>query len=111
MILSHTIGLRKYCVVVGAALMIWLLSSQFAVAAAATDGPALVPWPQKIELGQGAMRLSGETRIVATDSKLSPLARILAEEITLATGLKLATVEGNAKAGDIVLSLDSKLKK
>src|SRR5690348_7107977 len=67
--------------------------------------PALIPWPKSVQLDGGRLELTG--RIVATDSKLTPLANVLAGEIDRMTGVKLAVANGAAKSGDIVLKLEA----
>jgi hexosaminidase len=70
--------------------------------------PPFIPWPRKLELKTGQMRLSS-ARIVASAPSLRGLAEVLAGEIAATRGLKLPVVTGAAKEGDIVLSLDSAL--
>ncbi|HEY3320505.1 MAG TPA: family 20 glycosylhydrolase [Planctomycetota bacterium] len=70
----------------------------------------LVPWPQTIKAGDGALGLQSESRIVAADPKLEPLAKVLAEEIQKLTGLSLAVGAGKAGTGEIGLALDAGLK-
>jgi len=83
-------------------------------ARAADEGPSpalnLIPWPKSVDIDPGSMRLDRESRIVATDDSLAPLAKILSEEIFLITGLRLSVANGNPAGGDIVLSLDPALK-
>ena len=57
---------------------------------------------------QGELLLG--TCIVVAQSDLSPLAVILADEIRLLTGKEISVIEGNAEAGDILLTIDKKLK-
>jgi hypothetical protein len=80
--------------------------------AAATD-PAdtypdlhLIPWPKTLRLGTGHMPLTADSRIVAAEKTLQPLAEVLSGEIALLTGLKLEVTSGPGRAGDIVLQLD-----
>jgi len=70
----------------------------------------LIPWPKVITLGPGAMPLTDKSRIVATSKALEPLAKILSDEIALATGLRLETAEGAGQAGDIVLKVNNRLQ-
>ena len=70
----------------------------------------LLPTPKVLKVDGGAMPLTAESRIVATEAKLKPLADILADEIFLVTKLRPAVVAGEAKAGDIVLSINPKLQ-
>lgn len=70
----------------------------------------LIPWPQSVELNGGDMTLTKDARIVCADGSLMPLARILSDEVAKVTGLRLAALQGTARAGDIALSIDAKLK-
>ncbi len=72
--------------------------------------PKLLPTPKSIKLTGGEMPLTAESRIAATDPKLKPLADILSDEILLVTKLRLAVVDGEPKAGDIVLKINPKLR-
>ena len=49
----------------------------------------LIPWPKKLQPGTGHMELTADSRIVAADKQLQPLAEVLSEEIALVTGMKL----------------------
>ena len=100
----------------------WLFSATFLIAVAgviltpaatqAADAAPLrvIPHPQTLELGDGAMELKGASRIVAADKTLVPLAKLLAEEIFLLTGRKTASTSGKPKPGDIVLELAASLQ-
>ena len=86
------------------------------VASAAAD-PAdthpelhLIPWPRKLQVGTGHMRLAADSRIVAGDKQLEPLAGVLSGEIALLTGLKLEVTKGPGRAGDIVLRIDNQIQ-
>ncbi|MCY2923869.1 MAG: hypothetical protein NT031_00240, partial [Planctomycetota bacterium] len=70
----------------------------------------LLPTPKSIQLAGGDMPLTEASRIVATDSKLKPLAEILSGEVLLVTGLRLAPVEGEGRPGDIVLKINPALR-
>ncbi len=70
----------------------------------------LIPWPKKLELGEGKMRLGSKLRIVAADAQLRPLALILADELARAAGLKAEVVAGASRPGDILLAIDRGLK-
>jgi hexosaminidase len=70
----------------------------------------LVPWPQKIDQGAGALELSGSTRIATEDATLLPLAKVLSEEFAASTGGKFEAVAEKPNAGDISLLIDSSLK-
>jgi hypothetical protein len=85
-------------------------------AVAATD-PAdthpelhLIPWPKKLEAGKGHMQISAESRIVAGEEQLRPLAEVLSGELAFLTGLKLKVATGASRAGDIVLRIDKTIQ-
>ncbi len=71
--------------------------------------PAFIPWPKKVDLKKGQMKLPS-ARLVARVPELLPLAKLLAGEIAATTGLELPALSGGARAGDIVLALDATLK-
>ncbi|MCY2926440.1 MAG: family 20 glycosylhydrolase, partial [Planctomycetota bacterium] len=70
----------------------------------------LLPTPKVLKIDGGAMPLTPESRIVATDPKLKPLADILADEILLITRHRPAVAAGEVKAGDIVLTINPALR-
>ena len=71
----------------------------------AADLP-LVPWPKSVHVTDGSMVLQPTAQIVATDNQLLPLAKILAKEIRAVHGLELVAAAGEARPGDIVLSVN-----
>ncbi|MCY2932463.1 MAG: family 20 glycosylhydrolase [Planctomycetota bacterium] len=73
-------------------------------------GLNLLPWPKSVTVEAGHMTLTAASRIVAAQGPLKPLAEILAGEIAQTTGLKLAVVSGEARAGDVVLTINNLLK-
>ena len=73
--------------------------------AADADGPALIPSPKSVKSEKGTMALTAKSRIVAADKKFLPLAKVLADEIKLTTGLAVTAAEGKAGPGDILLQL------
>jgi hexosaminidase len=82
-------------------------------AAPAANDPAdthpdlhLIPWPKSLQRGTGHMRVTGESRIVAGDDRLKPLADVLADEIAKLTSLKLRVMSGRGRSGDIVLKIN-----
>jgi len=82
-----------------------------ACASASADNPLkLLPTPKVLKVDGGQMPLTADSRIVATDPKLKPLADILANEILLVTRHKPAVVAGEARAGDIVLTINPALR-
>ena len=70
----------------------------------------LVPWPRQVSVQDGSLALTSESRIVADDESLLPLAELFAEEIAAVAGKQFKAVSGKPKAGDIVLELDPSLK-
>ncbi len=92
-----------------------LLLACLAAASASAESPAadarasFIPWPKKVEVEPGQLRLTS-ARIVASAPALLPLAKVLCEEIAATTRLKLATGTGLGEPGDIVLTLDTSLK-
>jgi len=70
---------------------------------------ALIPWPKTLHVGKGTLALRPDRRIVAAGPSLLPLARILSDEIYMATGLRLSVAEGAPAPGDIGLALDQTL--
>jgi hexosaminidase len=75
------------------------------------DSPMLplVPWPQNVKRESGRLILNPETKIVAQDVSLAPLAGVLSEEIAQAARLKLQIAVGQGRPGDIVLQIDPSL--
>jgi len=72
--------------------------------------PRLVPWPRSVAEGKGHLALSAKSRIVAAGPRLLPLAEVLSDEVRTAVGLSLEAAAGEARAGDIVLTLDPSLE-
>jgi len=88
-----------------------LIGAAWASAAPAVPAePSFVPWPKTVEMQAGTLTLGNASRILADTPALEPLARILAEEIRLQTGLALATATGQPGPGDIGIALDPALK-
>lgn len=73
-------------------------------------GLNLIPWPKSLQMGSGSLKLDSNSRIVAADKSLVPLAEILSGDLGRATGLKLTVVADRARAGDIVLKINKDLK-
>ena len=86
---------------------LWLAAGTLA---AAQPPPPFIPWPKALEMQEGSMTLTASSRILAASPGLEPLARVLAEEIRLQTGLVLATGSGQPGPGDIGMALDPSLK-
>jgi hypothetical protein len=70
----------------------------------------LIPWPKQVQPGTGQMRLTAESRIVASEEQLQPLAEVLSGELALLTGLKLRPATGPGRDGDIVLKFDKTIR-
>ena len=116
---------ERYSSVVAAACLAFAVCC-LGVAARAGNVLNLLPTPKALKVEGGSVPLTAESRIVATDPKLMPLAGILSDEILLVTKLRLAVVEGpsagSGKAGsqstalsagkgsDIVLKINPKLQ-
>lgn len=88
----------------------WSISQPFAAdRPAAAPGRAervsLVPIPTSLRMFDGEMEVNRQARVVATDKRLHPLAGIFADEIFLATGLRLETTTEPPRPGDIALAL------
>ena len=95
-------------------LTVALLGTALALATARATAddqvPAILPWPRSITTAAGTLSLGPKARVVATDPRLEPLARVLADEFTMATGWTPAVAAGAPAAGDIVLKLDPALE-
>ena len=104
------------CVVPGYQLLLSsLFIAQLSLAAlaakpAAKSQPGLVPWPKTLTMGQELLTLGETTRVLADRQDLLPLAKVLSEEIHLATGRRLATGIDEPGPGDLVLAIDPALK-
>lgn len=85
-------------------------SAMAAEAPAGVPSAAWIPLPKSVQPGTGALSLSADTKIVVTDPTLAPLAQILSKEIEALTGKRFAVADRKPAAGDIVLSIDAKLK-
>jgi hexosaminidase len=112
--------------VIGVFSLLALVLSFACLSAHAGNPLNLLPTPKVLKVEGGTMPLTAESRIVATDPKLKPLADILSDEILLVTKLRLAVAEEGPKAGlprrssdapevgakpgDIVLKIDPKLQ-
>ncbi len=100
---------RLLCALMTLAMPIYAANSL----AAETPAPgslALVPLPKSIQTSAGAMEIGAKSRIVFADDSLMPLAKVLADEIALTTGLQLATASAKPRPGDISLQLDPTFK-
>lgn len=97
-------------VLTGIALSAKAVQAELATAEAAHGAVNLVPWPKSVSINEGQMSLTDKSRIVTTDDTLTPLTKVLAEEIFLLTGRRLESTNGEAAAGDIVLELSDALR-
>jgi hexosaminidase len=98
------------CPLVLAALTLAVLPCDGAEASGKATEPPLVPWPRSATVKDGTLELAAASRIVASERTLRPLATILAEEIALATGLRLTAATDAPHDGDLVLELANDLK-
>ena len=89
---------------------VWQGSEPVPQAAQAEGVPQFIPQPKNLTLGQGSLALTAASRILAANPELEPLAKVLAEEIFLTTGIRMTTATGAGKPGDVVLQLDPSLK-
>ena len=85
------------------------------LAAAAPLGAAkrplhLIPTPKHVKVSGGELEVKPTAKIIAAAEELKPLAEVLQGDLLKLTGLRLATAEGTARPGDIVLRLDGSLK-
>src|SRR5580658_8866248 len=98
-------------------LLISLLSIGYCGSAIAASDPAdtfpdlhLIPWPKSLKRNTGYLQINSESRIVATDEQLKPLAEVLSQEIEKIAGIKLRATTGIGQAGDIVLKINRTIK-
>src|SRR5262245_37080069 len=73
-------------------------------------GLNLIPWPQTVKLEKGRMRVTAESRIVAGQAELKPLAEVVSGEIAFLTGLKLTVTTEASRPGDIVLKINRSIR-
>lgn len=79
-------------ILIAAVLAISILACSGARALSVED-LKLVPWPVKVELGQGELAISPALQVVAGDETLLPLAKVLAGEIRNVTGVAVKAVQ------------------
>jgi hexosaminidase len=97
----------------GVAVGLALVACCLGMNAAADSQLRLMPTPKSVKVTGGEMPLTAATRIVATDPKLMPLAKIFSGELLTITQIRMEPVEAKAeeaKAGDIVLKINPKLR-
>ncbi|MEM7312473.1 MAG: family 20 glycosylhydrolase [Planctomycetota bacterium] len=76
---------------------------------AETDVFSLVPVPKQVERLEGAVSLSKASTIVVRDQQLLPLAKVLAHNIYMQSGLRLPIGSRKAGGSGIVLGLNPEL--
>lgn len=77
-----------------------------AAVAPAADPPARVPQPKSLSFHDGAMPLSSANRLVYRGRDQEPLARLLAHDIEVAVGLRMAAANVRPMSGDIEIIID-----
>jgi hexosaminidase len=95
------------------ALVVLVFSPAAVRPAGAADPPGglnLIPWPKSMHVGKDRLPLDRNSAIIAGSAELRPLARILADEVLLATGVRLEAAERPERAGDLVLKINPDLK-
>ena len=107
MMMGQVNGMKTFF---GAMAVVLCLALGLCVTTAQGADTNLLPTPKVIKLAGGDMPLTADSRIVATDPALKPLAEILSQEILALTKMRLAPAEGEAKAGDIVLQINPNLR-
>lgn len=93
--------------------LIAIVLSQTAVTVVGAEAPPFnfLPWPQSLKVeAPGSLVLGATSKIVTTERALAPLAKVLAGEIQMLTGIKPACALAAGQAGDIVVALDPALK-
>jgi lysophospholipase L1-like esterase len=100
-------GLKE---VAAAVIPVWQGSDPTPQTTVAEDAPPLVPQPKILMLGKGVLTLGQDSPIVATSKELEPLAKVLADEIFLATGVQLAAGGRPGAPGGVLLQFDPELK-
>lgn len=103
-------ALRTLPTGLGAIALGLTLACSCACAADYSQKPKLLPTPKFVVMEAGAMPLTAQSRIVATDPSLGPLAAILSDEIERISGLKLSPATGAGGAGDIILKINPQLR-
>jgi hexosaminidase len=80
---------------------VWILSGTAICRGAKppSGAPAIIPWPAKIAVNGGTLKLKNDLKIAVSDPSLQPLAAILVDEINAVAGLHAATSDAAATAG------------
>lgn len=90
-------------------LIALMLAGSSAFAEDMAEAPAIVPSPMLTVMDSGQMSLTANSRIIVTDKKLEPLAKIFAEELKLVTGLELKQVgRSKAEKGDFEMKFSGR---
>ena len=87
-----------------------MLASAHGLGAGEQAEPVLIPRPATLQMDRGVLQFTKESRIVAADAALAPLAKVLSDEIFTVAGVRLAPAEGQANPGDVSLQFDPALK-
>jgi len=93
--------------------LIWMAAQPEAMATQVTPTNSqlnLLPWPKSVSIVSGEVHLVAQSRIVAANLELQPLAEVLREEFRLLAGLDLKTAAGSPRSGDLLLSINKELK-
>ncbi|MCY2931492.1 MAG: family 20 glycosylhydrolase [Planctomycetota bacterium] len=102
--------MRKHPVSLVVALTLGLVVGGVAAPARADNPLRLLPTPKVLKVQDGRVPLTADSRIVAADEALKPLAAILSQEIWMFTGFHPAMAPGPARAGDVVLAINPKIQ-
>ena len=84
---------RPRLAILSLALGLWCLEPTMVAA----NPLGLLPTPKQIQVTGGDMTLTAESRIVAAEAKLKPLADIFSREVLILTKLRLQPVKGQPK--------------
>ncbi|HJT78906.1 MAG TPA: family 20 glycosylhydrolase [Gemmataceae bacterium] len=70
----------------------------------------LIPWPKEVQVAEGRLTLTPDSRVVAVQAELRSLAEILSDEIAALTGLRLKVVTDAGRTGDVVLKVNPSVR-
>ncbi len=90
---------------------VFLLMLNTGYGSAKTGAPLvnMIPYPHVLEVSNGCLELTPDSRIVYTSETLCPLAKVLRQELYQITSMKFSVTDSKAKIGDIVLKIDPTL--
>ncbi len=94
-------------------LILWMAVLPLVYTAEVTPSTSplnLLPWPKSVDVAEGSVAIGEQSRIVALNAELKPLADILHDELRLAAGLNLAVGEAPARSGDVVIGINKQLR-